>query len=65
MVRRWEVGQMEAQCLGSRRIADIEVLNIELKAWHKHRNQLQKGVDWQFVTTDARLKLKRLYPIII
>jgi hypothetical protein len=60
-----ELSSLAAQCLGSRRIADIEVLNIELKAWHTRRNQLQKGVDWQFATADARLKLKRLYPIII
>ncbi|MEN6411821.1 MAG: hypothetical protein ABFC84_03520 [Veillonellales bacterium] len=23
---------------------------------------MQKGVDWQFTTQDARIKLKRLYP---
>ena len=28
------------------------------------RNQKQKGVDWQFTTKDARIKLKRLYPVI-
>jgi len=28
------------------------------------RNELQKGVDWQFTTADARIKLKRLYPQI-
>ncbi|WP_207655622.1 hypothetical protein, partial [Desulfocucumis palustris] len=26
------------------------------------RNRNQKGVDWQFTTNDARIKLKRLYP---
>jgi hypothetical protein len=43
--------------------ADIEVLNRELNAWHTRRNHMQKGVDWQFTTADARIKLKRLYPI--
>jgi hypothetical protein len=60
-----ELSSLAAQCLGSRRIADIELLNLELKAWHTRRNLTQKGVDWQFTTADARIKLKRLYPIII
>ena len=60
-----ELSSLAAQCLGSRRIADIELLNIELRAWNIRRNCAQKGVDWQFTTTDARIRLKRLYPIII
>jgi hypothetical protein len=28
------------------------------------RNELQKGVNWQFTTADARSRLKRLYPHI-
>jgi hypothetical protein len=60
-----ELSSLAAQCLGSRRIPDIETLNQELKAWHTRRNRTQKGVDWQFTTADARIKLKRLYPIII
>jgi hypothetical protein len=60
-----ELSSLAAQCLGSRRIADIVLLNQELKAWYMRRNHAQKGVDWQFKTEDARIKLKRLYPIII
>ena len=60
-----ELSALAAQCLGHRRIADIETLNAELKAWHIRRNHAQKGVDWQFTAEDARIKLKRLYPIII
>ena len=60
-----ELSSLAAQCLGSRRMADVEPLNLELKAWNTRRNQTQKGVDWQFTTTDARIKLKRLYPVII
>jgi hypothetical protein len=56
---------LAAQCLGTRRINDIETLNAELSAWHTRRNQKQKGVDWQFTAADARTKLKRLYPEII
>jgi len=60
-----ELASMTAQCLGKRRIPDIDSLNAELAAWHTQRNQLQKGVDWQFTAADARVKLKRLYPIIM
>ena len=60
-----ELSSLAAQCLGSRRIPDIELLNLELMAWHTRRNCTQKGVDWQFTNADARIKLKRLYPIII
>lgn len=60
-----ELSSLAAQCLGNRRIADIRSLNAELKAWYTRRNQNQKGVDWQFTTADARVKLKRLYPVII
>jgi len=58
-----ELSALATQCLGSRRIAMIETLNAELKAWHTRRNHAQKGVDWQFTTEDARIKLKRLYPM--
>jgi hypothetical protein len=39
-------------------------LQQEAKAWYRKRNANQKGVDWQFTTEDARVKLKRLYPQI-
>jgi hypothetical protein len=60
-----ELSALAAQCLGTRRISDIETLNAELSAWHTCRNQKQMGVDWQFTAADARTKLKRLYPEII
>ena len=60
-----ELSAMAAQCLGQRRIPDLPTLNTELAAWHTLRNQSQKGVDWQFKTADARIKLKSLYPLIV
>lgn len=39
-------------------------LNSELEKWHTDRNTKQNGVDWQFTTDDARVKLKHLYPIV-
>lgn len=59
-----ELSALGIQCLGKRRIPDIETLNDELKAWHTNRNLTQKGVNWHFTTADARVKLKRLYPKI-
>ena len=59
-----ELSAMSIQCLGERRIPTIEALNTALGAWHTNRNALQKGVVWHFATTDARTKLKHLYPEI-
>jgi hypothetical protein len=60
-----ELSALATQCLGTRRIPDIESLNKELSAWETRRNADQKSVDWHFTTDDARTKLKRLYPIIV
>ena len=60
-----ELSALVAQCLGTRRIPTIETLNKELSAWETKRNLGQKGVDWHFTNADARVKLKRLYPIIL
>jgi len=39
-------------------------LSKEITAWNKERNERNSIVDWQFTTLDARVKLKKLYPII-
>lgn len=58
-----ELSALTRQCL-DRRIPDRETLEQETTAWYTERNQQQKSVDWQFTTTDARIRLKRLYPQI-
>jgi hypothetical protein len=58
-----ELNVLARQCL-SRRIGEKETLVGEVRAWEERRNQSQTGVDWQFTTADARVKLKRLYPRI-
>jgi len=58
-----ELSVLDRQCL-DRRIADIETLGREVSAWQERRNRVQVTVDWQFTAEDARIKLKRLYPII-
>ena len=45
-------------------IGDAATLTGQVAAWESDRNKQQKGVDWQFTTADARIKLKRLYPKI-
>jgi len=30
----------------------------------KNSNSKQVGIDWRFTTDDARIKLKRLYPVV-
>ena len=56
-----ELNVMTRQCL-SRRIASLPVLHSELSAWQVERNHLAAKVNWQFTTTDARVKLSSLYP---
>jgi hypothetical protein len=55
------ISVLARQCL-CRRIPDIDFLNHELDAWNLLREVEQKPVNWQFSTTDARVKLKYLYP---
>lgn len=57
-----ELSVLERQCLRGQRIANLELLNAQLSAWHEDTNARQRGVDWQFTIDDARTKLARLYP---
>ena len=36
----------------------------EVAAWEEERNERQVEVKWQFTTADARVKLRRLYPVL-
>ena len=57
-----ELNVMIRQCL-NRRIDSIDTLRTEVTAWQAARDRIQAKVNWQFTTDDARVKLKRLYPI--
>ena len=48
------------QCF-SDRVSSQEDAERRITAWHVDRNKNQNGIDWQFSTDDARIKLKRLY----
>ena len=56
-----ELSVLKGQCL-NRRIADMATMRAEVMAWEKHRNNAPRKIDWQFTTSDARIKLKHLYP---
>lgn len=59
-----ELAALSKQCLGKRRIDNLETLNSEIAKWQQDRNERQKSVDWQFTAENARIKLKQLYPIV-
>ena len=58
-----ELNVLIGQCL-KRRISELEVMRSEVKAWESARNGMTAGVNWQFTTEDARIKLHRLYPTL-
>ena len=58
-----ELGVLSSQCL-DRRISDKHTLIEEVAAWQDSRNKHHAKADWQFTAADARVKLKRLYPVI-
>jgi hypothetical protein len=58
-----ELSVLARQCL-SRRLADVATLTAEVTAWEQRRNQACIPIDWRFTTADARIKLKRLYPVL-
>ena len=59
-----ELSVLAGQCL-DQRIESMERLRHEVEAWELVRNERQVGVNWQFTTADARIKLRKLYPVIL
>jgi transposase len=57
-----ELSILARQCL-DRRLPDLATVRREVAAWALLRNQAHATVDWRFRTTDARTKLRRLYPV--
>ncbi len=56
-----ELSVLSRQCL-DRRLEDGETLEREVAGWQIDRNESCVGVDWQFTTKNARIKLRHLYP---
>ena len=56
-----ELSALARQCL-SRRIARTDTLERHIQHWEERRNAAATPIHWQFTTTDARIKLRSLYP---
>lgn len=56
-----EIGTLCEQCLDDR-IPDEDTLSSEIAAWEAPGNERRATVNRRFTTSDARVKLKRLYP---
>jgi hypothetical protein len=56
-----ELSVLTRQCL-DRRISGRDEVAREAAAWDERRNARQVGIEWQFTTEDARIKLKHIYP---
>jgi hypothetical protein len=49
------------QCL-DRRLASMPIVSREVAAWQQRRNDAKATINWRFTTTDARMKMERIYP---
>ena len=58
-----ELSVFSRQCL-NRRIADILTLQSETSAWERERNSTPHTVKWRFAKEEARVKLRKLYPLL-
>ena len=58
-----ELSVLRRQCLRVR-LPDLATVAQKVAAWMANRNTSQVGINWRFTTADARIKLKRLYPVI-
>jgi hypothetical protein len=56
-----ELSVLNTQCL-NRRIPDIDSLRKATVAWETERNHRSRKTNWHFMTDQARIKLKHLYP---
>jgi hypothetical protein len=54
---------LRRHCLRGR-IAAQATLIKKVQAWNVQRTERHAKAHWQFTTEDARVKLRRLYPIV-
>lgn len=57
-----ELSILSRQCI-NRRFESPAEMDQQIASWQAHRNAHSLGANWQFQTSDARIKLKSLYPI--
>ena len=53
-----EIGLFSKQCLGHRRIGDLETLRAEARAWNRSFNRKRIRINWTFGRKKARIKVK-------
>lgn len=58
------IGVMSRQALG-KPLADLESFKQQVRAWTIKRNKERVKINWQFKTRDARIKLAKLYPVMV
>jgi hypothetical protein len=59
-----EIGVMSRQAL-AKPLPDMESFVKQVETWTINRNIECSKINWQFTTKDARIKLKKLYPVIL
>ena len=59
-----EIGVLSRQCL-AQAMTNIDEMKRAVSSWQCRRNAECATVHWRFTTNDARIKLKKLYPIIV
>ena len=59
-----ETGVMGRQAL-AKPLPDMESFKEQVRIWTVKRNSECKKINWQFRTTDARIKLAKLYPTVL
>jgi len=51
-----EIGIFSRQCLGTRRIPDLQTLRRETRAWNRRINRARTKINWKFSRKAARRK---------
>jgi len=62
------MAEIELSVLGRQvlheRLGNIKTVRQRVDAWQEKRKKQQVKINWRFTAEDARIKLKRLYPVI-
>lgn len=56
-----EIGLFSKQCLGKRRIGDIQILRAEARAWNRRTHRKRVTINCKFDRKQARKKFKYKY----
>lgn len=58
-----EIGVLSRQCL-SVSYSSVDQMMRNVECWQNSRNSAHSTVHWRFTTADARIRLKKLYPVL-